>query len=126
MKILDDRRKCEWEGCGNLGDIHKKVVRKNGDLKVYRRNLCTTHKRIAYKLIDWNSPNKMKKSGEFNKCSRCGWEGPCDVHRIKPGTMGGKYCKTNVTSLCPNCHRLFHRGLIEYMGYKIESGDNGF
>lgn len=31
-----------------------------------------------------------------------------DVHRIKPGTEGGKYTYANVVALCANCHRLVH------------------
>lgn len=51
-----------------------------------------------------------------NKCTVCAWEGPCDLHRIKMGKDGGKYTVSNVISLCPNCHRLFHLGLLETVG----------
>jgi len=33
-----------------------------------------------------------------------------DVHRIKPGSEGGKYLKLNCVTLCANCHRLTHSG----------------
>jgi hypothetical protein len=123
MAVIDKKERCQVEGCGNLGDVHKKFVYQNGDVRVYRRNLCCTHRKKKYEIVRWNEPNSAKESGEFNECSRCGWEGPCDVHRIKPGSLGGKYSKTNVASLCPNCHRLFHRGMIEYLGYKVDSSN---
>lgn len=44
-----------------------------------------------------------------NQCEICKWVGPCDRHRIQ---FGGDYIVQNVVSLCPNCHRLFHLGLL--------------
>lgn len=47
-------------------------------------------------------------------CSRCGWnEAPCDIHHIHPRAKGGTDDHSNLTYLCPNCHRLAHRGMIE-------------
>ncbi len=46
-------------------------------------------------------------------CMICGWnKTTCDVHRIIFGCNGGKYIEGNLASLCPNCHRLVHRGLL--------------
>jgi len=45
-----------------------------------------------------------------NKCVICGWTGPCDKHRLE---KKNGYIVLNVVSLCPNCHRLLHRGLLE-------------
>ncbi len=36
-----------------------------------------------------------------------------DVHRLKPGSEGGKYTENNVVALCSNCHRRVHDGKIE-------------
>lgn len=47
-------------------------------------------------------------------CSICGWnKTTCDFHRKKYGRNGGQYTKENIIVLCPNCHRLVHRGLLE-------------
>lgn len=41
-------------------------------------------------------------------CSKCGWKGECNRHRIVSGTEGGKYTKPNIVILCPNCHAAVH------------------
>lgn len=59
-------------------------------------------------------------------CSHCKWnEGMCDVHHITPKKHGGGNEHTNLTLLCPNCHRLAHEGklitfinLNDYIGEK--------
>ena len=35
-----------------------------------------------------------------------------DVHRITPGSDGGKYHKCNTVVSCANCHRLVHANKI--------------
>lgn len=39
-----------------------------------------------------------------------------DVHRILPGSQGGKYSEWNMVCLCSNCHRKVHSGEIEIQG----------
>lgn len=39
-----------------------------------------------------------------------------DVHRIKPGAEGGKYTKGNTITVCSNCHRKIHSGIIKIEG----------
>lgn len=42
-------------------------------------------------------------------CSNCGWnEAKCDIHHILPKAKGGSDHPTNLTYICPNCHRLAH------------------
>lgn len=42
-------------------------------------------------------------------CSNCGWnEAKCDIHHIVPKAKGGSDYPTNLTYICPNCHRLAH------------------
>ena len=72
-------------------------------IKRYSR-YCAKHSAMDKKGLDLDTP--------INKCTICGWDGPCDTHRIIPGKDGGKYVKGNVISICPNCHRLIHRGLL--------------
>ena len=47
-------------------------------------------------------------------CSRCGWnEEICDIHHIVPKRKGGSDDHSNLTYLCPNCHRLADRGKLD-------------
>ena len=48
---------------------------------------------------------------EYRKrCVVCGWDKDnCDLHAID----GGKVVIGNLVSLCPNCHRLLHRGKLK-------------
>lgn len=44
------------------------------------------------------------------KCVVCGWDKDnCDLHAID----GGKVVVGNLVSLCPNCHRLLHKGKLK-------------
>jgi hypothetical protein len=58
---------------------------------------------------DWKELIPISKE----PCFKCGWnESYCDRHRIIKGEDGGKYILGNVISLCPNCHRIEHRGKL--------------
>lgn len=103
MEYVDFKEICQVEGCVNLGEINKKH---NG--KVYRRKYCSKHKRDMYGMGN-NFNQKLKLKKILNKCVSCGWEGPCDKHRP---IAGSSYNLKNIVSLCPNCHRLYHRGYI--------------
>lgn len=42
-------------------------------------------------------------------CFNCDWsEAACDIHHIIPRSKGGTDDHTNLTILCPNCHRVAH------------------
>jgi hypothetical protein len=42
-------------------------------------------------------------------CCRCGWnEAPCDLHHINGRDIPNPHASSNLTLLCPNCHRLYH------------------
>lgn len=46
-------------------------------------------------------------------CSNCGWDkATCDVHHIKGRKIENPHAHSNLTLLCPNCHRLAHAGVI--------------
>jgi hypothetical protein len=109
-----ENRRCKLEGCSNLGEVNK---RPNG--KVYRRPLCSTHKRKKYNKLANNRRERIDKfkKQNGNSCKLCGWIGPCDVHRIVPGAQGGWYTAGNMILICPNCHRLQHTGKLN-----IENG----
>ena len=49
-------------------------------------------------------------------CFTCGWyhEGVVgDIHHITPKKDGGTDANTNLTHICPNCHRLAHSGVLK-------------
>ena len=52
-------------------------------------------------------------------CFHCGWgEAICDVHHIKGRKDGGTDDYSNLTILCPNDHRLVHKGKIQSKNLK--------
>lgn len=47
-------------------------------------------------------------------CSRCNWnEAVCDLHHIRGRKIPNANNHDNLTYICPNCHRLFHSGIID-------------
>jgi len=58
-------------------------------------------------------------------CFNCGWNlCVCDFHHILPQSKGGGDELSNLTYLCPNCHRAAHNGLIsEFKSAKEVFGD---
>lgn len=97
------RPTCEVKGCANL-------VASDGNGKGLFRKVCETHHRLNLGMKRYTG---FRDRFLARVCVLCGWEGPCDKHRLIAGRDGGKYVKGNVVSLCPNCHRLAHRGSIE-------------
>jgi hypothetical protein len=105
---MDSRPKCSVEGCGN-------TAKSNGHLKdgsrKYRK-YCRKHIAIISGTKRKGSVALRRERFPNKKCILCGWEGPCDRHRIVLGKDGGQYRKGNVAILCPNCHRLLHLGRL--------------
>lgn len=59
-------------------------------------------------------------------CSACGWK-ECvgDIHHIKHKKYGGTDEHTNLTYLCPNCHRKMHNNMsVEYKTFYDQVGDS--
>ena len=47
-------------------------------------------------------------------CSLCGWDkATCDLHHIKGRKVANPNAHSNLTYICPNCHRLVHAGLVD-------------
>lgn len=59
--------------------------------------------------------NKSHKKLAEKKCFFCGNDDYCtlDVHRIVPGSEGGRYTQHNTVTSCSNCHRKIHDGKIK-------------
>jgi hypothetical protein len=46
-------------------------------------------------------------------CFICGWDlARCDLHHINGKDVDDPHVHSNLTYVCPNCHRLIHRGVI--------------
>ena len=46
-------------------------------------------------------------------CSKCGWnETICDIHHIRGRKIPDPHSHSNLTYLCPNCHRLAHEKIL--------------
>ena len=111
---MKNRLKCIVKGCNNPATQNNK--RKDGSYNY--RKLCATHHKKKYNM-PLVSSSLRRKYGETLKmdrsiCILCGWnKAPCDRHRIKYGSNGGIYTLGNTLSVCPNCHRLIHAGLLQ-------------
>lgn len=59
--------------------------------------------------------NKSHKKLVDKKCFFCGNTEYCtlDVHRILPGSEGGRYTAHNTVTCCVCCHRKIHDGKIK-------------
>ena len=62
----------------------------------------------------------------IQSCSNCGWnKSSCDLHHIIPRSRGGSNDHTNLTILCPNCHRLAHENKItSFVSLQEQIGDS--
>ena len=58
-------------------------------------------------------------------CFNCGWVlTTCDIHHIIPISKGGTDDNSNLTHLCPNCHRLAHENkLTTFVSIKERIGE---
>lgn len=55
---------------------------------------------------------KIKTIHKKKFCSLCGFDKVTEEHHIIPLSKGGNDTKENKIVLCPNCHRLVHKGKI--------------
>lgn len=65
-------------------------------------------------ILEVSSRTAKKIALRMNlSCCLCGWnEAACDLHHIFPSSKGGSNSNSNLTNVCPNCHRKIHSGLI--------------
>lgn len=98
--------RCKITGCKNV--VRSIGRHKDGSPRL--GSICDFHHKEKYGMPYSFTDKRKMRLGEFVKCVLCGWDGPCDIHRIIPGVLGGKYTIENIQSVCPNCHRLLHLG----------------
>lgn len=73
-----------------------------------------------------SSRTMVKILKRLNKgCSNCGWnEAACDVHHILPKKQKGTDDHSNLTLICPNCHRLAHsKKLVDFISLREYIGE---
>lgn len=113
--IQKPRGVCSVPGCGRPQDMKEN---RNGVKRWYK--LCRHHRKpgqpTQYRVVKDAANAGVPKFIPINPlatdhCSICDWHGPCDKHRVKAGKDGGTYERGNLIVVCPNCHRLLHRGI---------------
>lgn len=83
----------------SLGDRHSKLVgnETKGKFNKDPKSLCELSTRTVRKIF-----KRMSLP-----CSHCGWnEDVCDIHHIYGKKIDDANNHSNLTYLCPNCHRL--------------------
>jgi len=69
--------------------------------------LCVSS-RTASKIIQ-----RLAKEENIG-CCICGWnKSTCDIHHINGKKIENADEHSNLTLICPNCHRMVHNGLID-------------
>lgn len=79
----------------------------------YRRRKLGVKKYLSGDVLKhkvWIRTQAIKKYG--NKCELCKYNLTVDVHHIKPKKQGGIHEIENLMVLCPNCHALLTRSII--------------
>lgn len=104
-----NKPKCSIAGCNNNALRNGNPGKKG---QIYYHPLCTKHHKAKYGMSYEGSFTRKRRDFPNEKCVLCDWEGPCDRHRLLMGSDGGEYSKGNVIILCPNCHRLLHKGKL--------------
>lgn len=124
---------CSRTCSANYGNLYKHPITKickfcekqyetNSKKSLYCSKLCITHAKrsrtikAGSKYINRSTLQRriIKKLGPSNfKCFICNWnEAMCDIHHIKPKSLGGSSNFSNLTVLCPNHHRLAERDIL--------------
>lgn len=58
---------------------------------------------------------KILQRCNIAKCSICGWDKcNCDMHHLRGKRIENPNSHDNLTYVCPNCHRMIHRGQIPF------------
>jgi len=76
---------------------------------VYKQKICN---RYGDGIINGATRQRIKNLLNINSCELCGYDRILDVAHIVPRKDGGKWTLDNVLILCPNCHRLFDKNLL--------------
>lgn len=84
-----------------------KSISESMNLKYDVQSILNLSTRTAQKIL-----KRMWEAGKI-KCSNCGWDNAVgDIHHINGKKIENPDNHTNLTYLCPNCHRLAHRKIL--------------
>lgn len=115
---IDYKRLLYYTGFWNLprrrATSYPKVLKKINKKRQEEIQYKSKHFKELYEsgYLSWRTAHKWADRAwgvSKNPCEVCGWdEAERDMHLIEQGVLE----KENAISLCPNCHRLSHRGKI--------------
>jgi len=110
-----DRVDHNWVGRKHTQETLKKLGKTNLKGLKTPSNILDVSKRTTFKII-----KRLNLS-----CSLCGWDkGSCDIHHIVHRKDGGSNEHSNLTYICPNCHRLAHENKISsFVSLQEQIGD---
>ena len=79
--------------------------------KLKGRSTRVSHITSVYQMHRKTFQKVMKRFGLG--CFRCGWnEASCDLHHLRGRKIDNPHAHSNLTYICPNCHRLYHSKII--------------
>jgi len=80
-------------------------------------------------LIDKETKEHLFEYYEY-KCARCGYDDfpqILQIHHVVPVSIGGNNAISNLIILCPNCHRLYHSGILDMVDIRLyQRSEKGF
>jgi len=123
------REKCCSKDCKTTNKYkHWLKKSKTERSKISAKGSKGKYKRNPKSIMDLSSRTVSKILQRLNiGCSRCGWnEAPCDIHHVHGRKIDNADNHSNLTYLCPNCHRLFHNGKIgpsDIITLELQVGD---
>lgn len=81
------------------------------------------NRKVAAEWLEKNRDQKKEYLREYNRklkgtgdsCENCGFDVKevLDIHHIIPKALGGSNESDNKVTLCANCHRMIHAGLLD-------------
>lgn len=94
----------------NLSDSEKEAI-----IEKRKQGLITYHYKKLHSILDVSSRTAYKILDRMQiGCLICGWNlAHCDIHHINGRKIDDPNSMTNLTYICPNCHRLVHSHKID-------------
>lgn len=87
---------------------HTKIEKPNDNGKTAPDSIRKVSKKTRRKIL------RRLMEHENLGCSRCGWDKAIgDLHHIEGRDIENPDKQENLSYLCPNCHRLVHKGKVE-------------
>jgi len=128
--LYHQHRQYNIEKIAELTKVSKTTVRKRLNMLGFKLKNEGKFTKSHKKRVTHGYYLKIREySDKHPFCERCGFDITIDVHHIVLQSTGGTNEEDNLISLCPNCHRMAHMGLISdnelYKLKKIENVERG-